>query len=156
MSNKPRNRKRARSVEEELDPVRAAIADVVAGGVVEPLHPVDLPKLGVTVHLRKIDRTEALRLGAYAMAGDEDDFGGKGIIGVIRFSLVDDLGKYLLGTMDAAAKFLRNLDDEDFAALLEATDDLNNREGDEDDEDDPDGEGDDEPELDVVEVGKER
>lgn len=145
------NKRKIKRTPADLDPVRAKIAELVAGGVVEDLVPVDLPRLEVTVHLRRIGRTEVLKMGAYAAADDPEDMQGRGIVGILRWMLVDDKGRTYLDSYEASARFLSNLHDEDFQVLFEAVSDLRP-----DGLDDEDDEGDDVDEVDAVDAGKER
>lgn len=149
------NKRKIRQAGADLnDPVRAKVAALAGSAHVAETTPVDLPVLGITVHLRSINRTEAMKVGTYAMGGDVDDIEGRGFVGVLRWMLVDDKGRHLIESYTGAANFVANLDEDDFKELFVVVGELNAHLNDDGDDEDDDEESDGAPPVGEVEAGK--
>ncbi len=79
---------------------------------------VHLPACGQDIELyTSLNRDQQLRV--LAAAGDDEDSSIRRLVGILRFTLVDDDRKLLLNSFDEAARFVNGLDAEDMGVLIE-------------------------------------
>ncbi len=113
----------------KIDALVAGATNAPESAVGEPIH---LPGLGLDCHLRPLTRREEIAAASHARpeAFDPDDedamamVEAEAIVGALRYALVDAKGDHLLTSFKQSAAFLEALDDEDFATLGAALNDV--------------------------------
>lgn len=104
---------------EALD--RAKIEELLAGSTTPSVEPIDLPKSGLRLYVRKeLPQSDLVRIGTYVATGDEDDQEARGIMACLRYALVSEDGQALLKNYGEAAGLVDALDQADFLALAGA------------------------------------